>query len=93
MITTTTTLSAMPYAQAKVNHHDDGHIVLVSYATAVAFIDPEGWLCINGLYSATTRKHIGAFVKEYANIYYQTAKRIYEDGLAYNIHTGEVAKW
>ena len=93
MVIATAKLSAIPYGQATVNRHDDGTIVLVSYSTPVAFIDPNGWLNINGLYSATTRKHIGAFVKEYANIYYQTAKRIYEDGLAYNIHTGEVAKW
>ena len=88
---TTTTLSAMPYANAKVHKHEDGHIVLVSYTTPVAFIDPQGWLYINGLYSATTRRHIGVFVKEYANIYYQTAKRLYNDGFKYNIHTGEVA--
>lgn len=90
MITTTTTLSAMPYAQAKVRKMDDGSIVLRSYYTDVASIDKNGWLTIYGLYSATTRKHIGAFVREYANIDYQTAKRIYEDGYGYNIYTGEI---
>ena len=91
MVTTITTLSAMPYAQAKVHKHDDGTIVLVSYSTPVAYIEADGWLYIRGLYSATTRKHIGVFVKEYANIYYQTAKRLYNDGFKYNIYTGEVA--
>ena len=87
---TTTTLTAMPYAQATIRKYDDGTIVLVSYTTAVAYIEPDGRLYINGLYSATTRKHIGAFVREYANLDYQTAKRIYEMGCGYNIHTGEV---
>ena len=90
MITTPTTLSAMPYAQATVRKHDDGTIVLISYSTPVVYIEADGRLYIRGLYSATTRKHIGAFVREYANISYQTAKRIYEDGYGYNIHTGEV---
>lgn len=89
---TTTTLTAMPYAQATIRKHDDGTIVLISYVTPVAYIEPNGDLCIRGLYSATTRKHIGAFVREYANLDYQTAKRIYEDGYAYNIHTCEVKK-
>ena len=84
-------LSAMPYAQAKV-HITEHTIYLVSYKTTVAYIDPEGWLIINGLYSATTRKHIGAFMREYANATYQLAKQIYTDGYAYNIYTGEVVK-
>ena len=92
MITTTTTLSAMPYAQATIHTHDDGTIVLVSYSTPVAYIEPDGRLYIRGLYSATTRKHIGAFVREYAHIDYQTAKRLYEDGYGYNIYTGEVVR-
>lgn len=87
---TTTVLTAMPYAQATINKHDDGTVVLISYSIPVAYIEPDGRLYIRGLYSATTRKHIGAFVREYANISYQTAKRIYEDGYGYNIHTGEV---
>lgn len=92
MVIATTKLSAIPYGQATVNRHDDGTIVLVSYTTPVAYIEANGWLFIRGLYSATTRKHIGAFVREYANIDYQTAKRIYEDGYGYNIYTGEVGR-
>ena len=89
---TITTLSAMPYAQATVRKYEDGTIVLQSYSTADAYIEPDGRLYIRGLYSATTRRHIGAFVKEYANLDYQTAKRIYEDGYGYNIHTGEIVE-
>ena len=87
---TTTNLSAMPYAQATVRKFDNGNIALISYVTTVAWLDNNGWLTIHGLYSATTRRHIGAFVKEYACIDYQTAKRLYNDGMMYNIYTGEV---
>ena len=90
-MSTTTKLSAMPYAQATVIRMDNGNIILRSYYTDVALIQTDGWLSINGLYSMTTRKHIGAFVKEYANISYQLAKKLFEDKLVYNIYTGEVA--
>lgn len=83
-------LTAIPYGQATVNINVDGTIILTSYTTQVAVIDKEGWLEIYGLYSMTTRKHIGAFVKEYCGIDYQTAKMLYCDRYKYNIHTGEI---
>lgn len=86
-----TTLSAMPYAQAKV-HITENTVYLMSYKTVAVYIDPQGWLVVNGLYSATTRKHIGAFMREYANADYQLAKQLYTDGYMYNVHTGEVIK-
>lgn len=89
---TTHTLSAMPYAQAKVLVMDNGNIILRSYYTDVILLQADGWLTVNGLYSATTRKHIGAFMREYANANYQLAKQLYIDGYAYNIYTGEVVK-
>ena len=85
-------LTAMPYAQAHVEILEDNSKLLFSYVTLVAEISRDGWLKINGLYSMTTRKHIGAFCKEYANISYQTAKAIYEDREIYNIYTGEIMK-
>ena len=87
---TSSKLSAMPYAQATGLTFEDGTVELMSYATVVAAIDPEGWLTIHGLYSMTTRKHISAFMREFANMDYATAKRIYTDGYQLNIHTGEV---
>ena len=84
-------LTNMPYAQAKVLIMDSGAVVLRSYYTDVALIQADGWLSINGLYSATTRKHIGAFMREYANSNYQLAKQLYNDNMKYNIYTGEVA--
>ena len=87
----TTKLQAMPTAQAKVYHYDNGDIVLCSYATLVCMIDSDGWLSCNGLYSMTTRKHISAFMKEYAApLNYYTAKMMYETDCQINIHTGEI---
>ena len=80
-----------PYANCGVNETENS-ITLQSYSTIVATIDNDGWLTIYGLYSATTKRHIGWFVKEFANLTYQTAKRLYTDGYRYNINTGEIAK-
>lgn len=81
-------LKEMPYAQAHVRVYDKD-IYLFSYETCVAEIHGE-WLKINGLFSATTRKHIGAFVREYCNSTYQIAKQIYLDDMVFNYTTGEV---
>lgn len=85
-------LTAMPYAQAHVEIFDNGEIHLFSYVTLVASIDSKGWLTIHGLYSPTTRRHIGCFVREYANCEYSTAKTIYNGGYKMNIHTGEIVE-
>lgn len=86
-------LSAMPYAQAHVRIGDDGAAYLISYTTLVAEISRDGWLCVYGLYSRTTRRHISAFVREYAKCEYSIAKLIYEDNMVYNIHTGEIVDY
>ena len=83
-------LTAMPYAQAHVEIDGEGNIHLFSYVTRVATIDSNGWLTIEGLYSMTTRKHIGAFCREYANCDFHTTKTIHQDNYKMNIHTGEV---
>ena len=79
----------MPYAQATVIHNSWG-ITLRSYKTDVAHIDNEGWLHITGLYSMTTRRHITAFLKEYTDFGFSTAKFLVEKKMKINIHTGEV---
>lgn len=81
-------LKYMPYAQAKIVK-DENTSVLVSYQTKVAQVDKDGWLKIFGLYSHTTRKHIGAFMRE-LGLDYKTAKFLYENGLKLNINTGEI---
>ena len=95
------TLKKMPYAQAKVQIVESGANLrcnLISYNTCVAHIIDGGWVLVNGLYSATTRKHLSALAAEYCGTSYQTLKRCYEKNLAYNIYdkvfidrtTGEV---
>ena len=81
-------LTNHPYAQCEIITTENT-IACKSYQTIVATIE-NGWLRVYGLYSATTRRHIGAFVKEYANLTYQTAKQLYEDDFKYNIYTGEI---
>lgn len=77
------------YASTYVRTFEDGTIQLVSYTTTVIEIDSEGWMTVNGLYSMTTIKHIGWFMRE-RGLTYQLAKRLYNDNLKFNVHTGEI---
>lgn len=83
-------LSVMPYAQAHVYIDSFGDIHLISYTTIVAKLTHNGLLIVYGLYSATTRRHIGAFMREYLNSSYQTAKALFESGMAMDTRTGEL---
>lgn len=83
-------LRSMPYAQATVIEYNDGSVTLVSYTTPVILVDRDGWLSCTGTYSATTRRHIGRFMQEMGFGSYQLAKKLYLDGMRYNIRTGEV---
>lgn len=87
----TRNLKYCPYGSCGVNTYGDGCIHLVSYTTRVISIDAEGWMDCTGTYSNTTRKHIGAFLKEYApKLCYQDAKAAYEGNYKININTGEI---
>ena len=82
-----------PYAQCSVRVHLDGSIVFTSYSTVVIYINKDGWLYVTGLYSATTRKQIGWFLKEYVpQLDYYDIKWLYYSDLTMNIHTGETKK-
>ena len=89
-------LSAMPYAQAHVEIDNNNNIHLFSYVTLVCTITEDGWLTCTGTYSQTTRRHIGAFMREYVEWPngergdYYTAKHCYEGNYRFNIYTGEV---
>lgn len=85
-------LKSMPYAQATVII-ENNEIVLRSYQTDVIIITAEGWLVCTGTYSATTRRHISAFMREYGYGDYQLVKMLYNEGLKINIHTGEVVPY
>ena len=83
-------LERMPYAQAGVIFDANG-THLISYTTLVCTIDPNGWLSCTGTYSQTTRRHISAFMREFApHLSYFNAKECYTKGHELNIHTGEV---
>jgi hypothetical protein len=84
-------LSAIPYGNAFVEIVDNETYYLWSYQTLVAKVE-KNWLRVNGLYSMTTRRHIGAFVREYCNLSFQTAKKLYSDGMMMDITTGEVTE-
>lgn len=84
-------LKYCPNGSAGVVISNDGTIHLVSYTTRVISLTSDGWMNCSGTYSATTRKHIGAFMKEYGNgLTYYTAKELAETGNQMNIYTGEI---
>lgn len=84
-------LREMPCAQCGVMFPENGGVLFMSYTTSVIYIDGNGWLICTGTYSATTRKQIGCFLREYAPLMtYQMVKKAYEDEMTINIHTGEV---
>jgi len=83
-------LDRMPYAQAGVNARG-GAVILVSYDTVAADIE-NGFLTVSCLCSVTTRKHVSAFLKEYApRLSYCDAKRAFQASKPINIETGELA--
>lgn len=87
MKTITTKLTAMPTAQARITISDT-HITLISYETPTVIIDrAASTLTVTGLYSATTRKHISAFMREYLRgiADYYTAKEIAGRPLKFDI--------
>ena len=84
-------LKEIPYGNAFVEIVDNETYYLWSYRTLVAKVE-KNRLSVNGLYSMTTRRHIGAFVREYCNLSFQTAKKLYSDGMMMDITTGEVTE-
>ena len=82
-----------PYANCSVRALNDGSVVFTSYNTDVIYIEKGGWLYVSGLYSATTRKQIGYFLKEYIpQLNYHDIKWLYYSKQTINIHTGVVKK-
>lgn len=79
-------LKSMPYAQATIRRTST-IITLTSYKTDVAEIR-NNVLRVFGLYSATTRKHISAFARQFGADY-SIAKKCYTDKVGYNLITKE----
>ena len=87
---TTRKLLYMPYAKARVEIDEYGAIYLLSYASPVICIDPEGWLYCYRINSATTISHIKAFMKEYGyGSTFSAVKKCYYENKCYNIYTHE----
>lgn len=84
-------LAYCPYGSCGVIETKDA-LYLKSYTTLVIKYDKKrNTLQCSGTYSATTRKHIGAFLKEYfPTVSYYTMKQCYLDSKAYNPTTGEI---
>ena len=82
-------LKLMPYAQATVREWSCGDVDLISYKTLVITVR-DGWLECTGLYSKTTMRHIGNFMREFGFGDYYTAKDLYKNELKLNINTGEI---
>ena len=81
-----TPLESMPYASASVLHTNDGTTLLRSYSTIVAAIDSNGYVYCFWNYSATTRKHLSAFAKQYG-FNYQIFKDLMDGRReCFNIH-------
>ena len=86
-------LEKIPYGNCRVAILDNDVVELISYETKVAVLDRRtGWLYVNGLYSATTRKHLSAFMAEYCGCDYRVAKRCATTGEWYNIFDREFLK-
>jgi hypothetical protein len=82
-------LQAIPYGQCFVEIVDEKNFYLWSYRTLVVKVE-NNFVTVNGLYSATTRRHIGAFAKEYLNMGYQEIKRLYQENISLDYTTGEI---
>lgn len=96
-------LKCMPHAQAHVEEYNN-HYELYSYNTCVATLTKDDWFTIHHWHiSPTTRRHITAFMDEYAHgcqnrheqslahtESYQTCKALFEGNMKMNIKTGEV---
>ena len=84
-------LTDHPYSQCYLSIDPKVGIHFYSYRTLVITIDTEGWLTCYGLYSRSTIRQIGWFMREYCSpLTYHDAKRCYCGNMQINIHTGEI---
>lgn len=88
-------LKYCPNGSCGVVYHTDGAYSLMSYQSIIITVEPANdEVVFTNLVdcSATTRKHVGCFLREYLpTLTYQDAKRL--KGYALNLDTGEIKKW
>lgn len=86
------TLSEHKYSQCHVVLFDDGTVQLISYTTPVVEIRTNGYVyalpCFNC--SATTRKQVGWFLREYTDINYMYLKNAALQGYAVHACNGNI---
>lgn len=88
----TTALKNHKYSQCHVNTYTDGTIEFVSYSTPVVIIRPDDYVVGLPAFncSATTRKQVGWFLREYApRISYSFLKLHAEHCLAVHRYNGD----
>lgn len=78
-------LPGMEYAQAGILYEPAAEF-LVSYETIVAELSANGWVHVYGLFSTTTRKHLGRWAKLHG-LTYSDVKKMYDTEHEYNIYT------
>lgn len=83
-------LPGMEYAQAGILY-EPGSEFLVSYETIVAELTADGWVHVYGLFSTTTRKHLGRWGKMHG-LSYQEIKSLYDGDIEYNIYSHQKRK-
>lgn len=89
---TTKCLANHPYSQCHVNEYEDGTIEFVSYATKVVIIRPDEYMYALPAFScsATTRKQVGWFLREYApSVSYSFLKEHERHGWAVHRYNGD----
>ena len=99
-VTVTKPLERMPYAQAGVVRRTVVNtmfervelLILYSYSTEVIRMYDNRFVLCTGTYSQTTRRHIGAFVKEYLprGFSYYNMKQLAENGGVLDTATGKL---
>lgn len=84
-------LTAHPFSQCHIAV-DDNMTIFVSYRTPVVVIDGNGYVhAMNMIYwSATTRRQISWFLREYTGISYATLRDAAREGLAIHSQYGDV---
>jgi len=92
MIIESRKLSNHKYSQCHINRFDDGTVQFVSYTTPVVEIRPNGYVYALPYfnYSATTRKQVGWFLREYTDLSYQYLKSCSHGGFAVHAHYGDI---
>ena len=84
-------LASHPYSQCHVCIDGD-QLIFVSYRTPVVVVDGQGYVHALPMFncSATTRRQVGWFLREYTDICYTILRDVAREGLAIHSQYGDV---